>query len=139
MQLAQTEIGVFNPVLVEIGFATGAEPFTVTVIEELVHETGYKLHMVYLKVVVPTKVAVGVKVTIPVVVLTEAIPGDVPIVIDKDDGFTGPPLVAHKAQTVTGVFTLVTVVIGVAMGGKPVTLTVINALVHDTGNKLQME
>ena len=83
-------------------------------------------------------VAVGVKVTMPVIVFTVAMPGAVPIFTVSEDGFIGPPPVWQRAQTFTGVLMPVLVNIGLAIGAVPVTLMVINALVHEIGNRLQM-
>lgn len=88
---------------------------------------------------VPVNVALGVNVIIPVVVFTVANPGDVPKVKERVLGFIGPPDTLQTAQTDTGVLTPVVVTIGFAIGGVPVTLTVMIALVQDTGNRLHTE
>lgn len=82
--------------------------------------------------------AVGVKVSLPVVVFTEIDPvvnGGTPEIV-KEAGFTGPPETLQEAHKVMGVLIPVLVLMGDAIGGVPVTVMVINALVHETGNKL---
>lgn len=94
-----------------------------------------------MKEVIPVNVAVGVKTTEPVVVLTVTVPveaGGTPDTV-KVVGFIGPPVTWHVAQMEIGVFIPVVVCIGEATGGVPVTLIVINALVQETGNKLHIE
>lgn len=93
-----------------------------------------------MKVAIPENVAVGVKFILPVTVLTETVPvdnGGTPETVSVA-GFIGPPETLQMAHTEMGVFTPVAVFIGEAMGGVPVTLMVINALVHETGAKLHM-
>ncbi len=84
--------------------------------------------------------ALGVNVTNPVVVFTETDPlvdGVNPETVNVAL-FNGPPFTLHLAQTEIGVLIPVDVNIGLATGGVPVTLTVINALVQETGNRLQI-
>ncbi len=89
--------------------------------------------------VIPVNVAVGVKITEPVVVFTETDPvetGGTPDTVNVA-GLIGPPETRQVAQSDIGVLIPVVVFIGAAIGGVPVTLTVIKELVQETGNRLQ--
>lgn len=84
----------------------------------------------------PVKVPFGVKVMIPVSVFTDIIPGAVPVVTVKELGSFGPPDAPQNPQMETGVLIPVEVWRGGKTGAVPVTLMVISALVHETGDKL---